>query len=154
MTPTLTTTSGDVGQKKRKRKQNTRETSSPKPSLKIYVKQFKSSTTTIPPPSVDSEREVKSYASEFVDSVFQDEDDDFGKRIKPYSHKEHPKTIDDDDDNENEKEKKDEKNEDDNNDDVNDDHTDHTLDKTQETCSLETRNEKMQHQFLHPIDPL
>ncbi|GJW59315.1 putative gag-pol polyprotein [Tanacetum coccineum] len=59
--------------------------------------------------------------------------------INPGNNKENPKTVDDDDD-ENEKEKQD----DDNDDDVNDDHTDHTLDETQETGSLETRNEKMQ----------
>ncbi|GKG40119.1 hypothetical protein Tco_0466896, partial [Tanacetum coccineum] len=71
------------------------------------------------------------------------DDDDFGNRINPGNNKENPKTVDDDDDDdddENEKEKQD----DDNDDDVNDDHTNHTLDETQETGSLETRNEKMQ----------
>ncbi|GJZ27033.1 hypothetical protein Tco_0571286 [Tanacetum coccineum] len=136
-TPTLTTIAGDVVQKKRKRKQTAGETSSPKPSLKIHVKQFKLSTTPIPLPSDDNEREEESYASEFVDSVFQDDDDDSGNRIEPRSHKEHPETIDDDDV-ENEEEKKDEKKDDDNDDDVKDDHTNHTLDKTQETELTDT----------------
>ncbi|GKD30647.1 hypothetical protein Tco_1241425, partial [Tanacetum coccineum] len=43
--------------KKRKRMQVSRETSSPKPSLKIRVKQMKPSTTPIPPPSNDKERD-------------------------------------------------------------------------------------------------
>ncbi|GKB41092.1 hypothetical protein Tco_0886034, partial [Tanacetum coccineum] len=94
--------------------------------------------TPISPPSDDRERDKESYASEFVDSVFHN-DDDSSNRIEPGSHKENSETVDDDDDDENEKEKQD----DDNDDDVNDDHTDHTLDKTQETGSLETRNEKM-----------
>nr|GEV55614.1 hypothetical protein [Tanacetum cinerariifolium] len=50
---------------------------------------------------VDGDNE-ESYASEFVNLVFQDKDD-FGNRIEPESHKEHLKTVDDD---ENEKEKK------------------------------------------------
>ncbi|GJX72706.1 retrovirus-related pol polyprotein from transposon TNT 1-94 [Tanacetum coccineum] len=69
------------------------------------------------------------------------DDDDSGNRIEPRSHKEHPETVDDD---ENEEEKKDEKKDGDNDDDVDDDHTNHTLDKTQDMGSLETRNEKMQ----------
>nr|GEW80425.1 hypothetical protein [Tanacetum cinerariifolium] len=74
-TPTHTTIIDDVVQKKRKRKQIVGETSSPKPSLKIRVKQFKSSDTPIPPSSDDRERDEESYASEFVDSVFHDDDD-------------------------------------------------------------------------------
>nr|GEZ05400.1 hypothetical protein [Tanacetum cinerariifolium] len=66
----------------------------------------------------DKEREEESYANEFVDLVFQDDDDDFGNRINLGSHKEHPENDDDDD--ENEKEKKDEKKVND----VNNDHTD------------------------------
>nr|GEX10384.1 hypothetical protein [Tanacetum cinerariifolium] len=125
---------GDVD----KRKQSVGETSLPKPSLNIPVKQFKAIDAPIPPPSDDKERDEESYASEFVDLVFHD-DDDFDNTIEPESNKENPKTIDDDD-NENKKEKQD-----DNDDDVNDDHTDHTLDETQETRSLETRNEKIVH---------
>nr|GFA34345.1 hypothetical protein [Tanacetum cinerariifolium] len=35
----------------------------------------------------------KSYVSEFVDSVFNDDDDDSGTRIEPMSHKENPKMM-------------------------------------------------------------
>ncbi|GJU35042.1 hypothetical protein Tco_1183396 [Tanacetum coccineum] len=107
-------------------------------------------TTPISPLSNDIEREEESYASRFVDSVFQDDDDDSGNRIEPGSHKEHPETVDDDDENEKEKEKKDN----DNDDDVSDDHTDQTLDKTQETGSLETRNAKTQTPIPSPYRSL
>ncbi|GJW00414.1 hypothetical protein Tco_1555665 [Tanacetum coccineum] len=99
--------------------------------------------TLIPPPSDDKERDEESYASEFVDSVFHD-DDDSGNRIEPGSHNEHPEIVDDDD--ENKKEKKDN----DKDDDVNDDYIDHTLDKTQEMGSLETRNEQTRTPILSP----
>ncbi|GJX91968.1 hypothetical protein Tco_0345294 [Tanacetum coccineum] len=89
----------------------------------IRVKQCQSSTIPIPTLSDDREREEVSYASEFVNSVFQDDDNDSDNRIEPRSHKKHSKMVDDDD--ENEKEKKD-----DNDDDINDDHTNQTLDKT------------------------
>ncbi|GJX89406.1 retrovirus-related pol polyprotein from transposon TNT 1-94 [Tanacetum coccineum] len=82
-----------------KKQKRKQETSSPNLSLKIHVKQLKSN----------------------------DDDDDSGNRIEPGSHKEHPETVDDD---ENEEEKKDEKKDGDNDDDVDDDHTNHTLDKT------------------------
>ncbi|GJV25283.1 hypothetical protein Tco_1377978 [Tanacetum coccineum] len=166
--------------KKLKRKQVAGETSSPKQSLKIHVKQIKPSTNLIPPPSDDRERDEiaeatilsltmhkttivaeakenvakvqqkimeedidkmvdgedeKSYASEYADSVFQDDEDGFGIRIDTGSHKEHPKTVNDDD----VEEKNDDKNDDDN-----DDHTNHTLVTTQVTGSSETRKEKMQ----------
>ncbi|GJY75288.1 hypothetical protein Tco_0480404, partial [Tanacetum coccineum] len=140
---------GDAVQNKRKRKQTSEETSLPKPYLKSRVKQIKISDTPIQQPSDDKEREEESYASEFVDLVFQDDDDDSGDRIEPVSHKKHPKIVDDNDD-ETKKEKKDddetekEKKDDDNDDDVNDDHTDHTLDETQKMGSLETRKEKIQ----------
>ncbi|GJW86975.1 hypothetical protein Tco_0162315 [Tanacetum coccineum] len=74
-TPTPTTIAGDVVKNKRNRKQTAGEASSPKPSLKIHVKKLKLS----------------------VDLGFQDDDDDFGNRIEPGSHKEHPKNDDDDD---------------------------------------------------------
>ncbi|GJR80903.1 hypothetical protein Tco_0151688, partial [Tanacetum coccineum] len=72
---------------------------------------------------VDGEYE-ESYASEFADSVFLNEEEDFGTRLEPESHKENPETVDDDDDEEG---KKDDKKDDDNEDDDNDDHTDHKL---------------------------
>nr|GEV77012.1 hypothetical protein [Tanacetum cinerariifolium] len=154
MTPTPTTIVGDVFQKKRKRKQVAEETSSPKPSLKIRVKQNKLSTTPIPPPSDDKERDEIAEATQMslalhkTAKIAEEQEnvaivqnklmyEDIEKIVdEPGSHKEHLKTIDDD---ENEKEKKDDKK-----DDVNDDHADHTLDKTQEMGSLETRKEKIQ----------
>ncbi|GJX84023.1 hypothetical protein Tco_0333504 [Tanacetum coccineum] len=156
-TPTLTPIVGDAVQNKRKRKQTSEETSLPKPYLKSRVKQIKISDTPIQQPSDDREREEESYASEFVDSVFQDDDDDSRDRIEPESHKEHPKIVDDNDDetkkekkddDETEKEKKDDDNDDD---DVNDDHIDHTLDETQEMGSLETRKEKIQTPIPSPL---
>ncbi|GKB02455.1 hypothetical protein Tco_0830544 [Tanacetum coccineum] len=56
-TPTPTAIVSDVVQKKRKRKQVDVETSSPKPSLKVCVKKMKPSTTPIPPPTDDRERD-------------------------------------------------------------------------------------------------
>ncbi|GJY49075.1 hypothetical protein Tco_0439031 [Tanacetum coccineum] len=137
-------------EKKKKRKQVAEATSSPKKSLKVTIKQKKPSTTPIPPLTkvqeklmeediekmVDGEDE-ESYASEFADFVFLNEEEDSGTRLEPGSHKENPETIDDDDDDV----KYD--NKDDDNDDDNDDHTDHTLVKTQVAGSLENRNEKM-----------
>nr|GEZ98925.1 hypothetical protein [Tanacetum cinerariifolium] len=74
---------------------------------------------------VDGE-DKDSYASEFADLVFQDDDDDFGNRIEPVIHKENPEAVDD-----NEKEKNDEKKDDDN-----DDHTNHALFKTQFSATV------------------
>nr|GEX02867.1 hypothetical protein [Tanacetum cinerariifolium] len=93
------------------------------------------------------EAEEESYASEFADSVFQDDANDSGNRIEPESHKEHPKTIDDGDENENENKDDDEnekKNDDDKKGDNNNDHTHHTLVKEQVTDSLVIRKEKTQ----------
>ncbi|GJX20977.1 hypothetical protein Tco_0223654 [Tanacetum coccineum] len=87
------------------------------------------------------DKDEESYASEFADSLFLNEEYDFGTRLEPGSHKENPKIVDDDDDVE---EKKDDKKDDKNDDDDNDDHTDHTLVKDQVTGSSETRKEKMQ----------
>ncbi|GKB56825.1 hypothetical protein Tco_0913011 [Tanacetum coccineum] len=93
---------------------------------------------------VDGEDE-ESYASEFANSVFLNEEEDFGTRLEPGSHKENPETVDDDDDDEEEKkdDKKDDDNDDDDKDNDNNDHTDHTLLGTQVTSSLEDKNEKM-----------
>ncbi|GJT72792.1 hypothetical protein Tco_1032078 [Tanacetum coccineum] len=65
---------------------------------------------------VEGEEDEVSYASVFVDSVFNDDVHDFGTRLEPESHKENPKKVDDDyeeiekekDDEEIEKETKDE----------------------------------------------
>ncbi|GKE03253.1 hypothetical protein Tco_1395271, partial [Tanacetum coccineum] len=88
--PTLTTSSPQ-----KKRKQVAGETSSPRKSLKVTIRQKKPCKTSLPPPGDDRER----------DEMAEDDDDDSG-RIEPRSHKEHPEHVDDDDD-ETEKEKKD-----------------------------------------------
>ncbi|GKC65544.1 uncharacterized mitochondrial protein-like protein [Tanacetum coccineum] len=153
----------DIVQKK-KRKHAAGETSLPKPSLKIHVRQQKPISTTIPPPSDDKKRDdiaeatlpslalhkivkivkeqenmvvvkekileedvekiiegedEESYASEFADLVFLDEEDT-RNRLEPGSHKENPEIVDDDDVDDKNDEKKDD-------DDENDDHNDHTL---------------------------
>ncbi|GKA69548.1 hypothetical protein Tco_0775612 [Tanacetum coccineum] len=56
---------------------------------------------------VKGEEDEESYASVFVDSVFNDDVDDSGTKIEPGSHKEHPKHVTDEDE-EIKKEKKDE----------------------------------------------
>ncbi|GKC90029.1 hypothetical protein Tco_1150678, partial [Tanacetum coccineum] len=55
---------------------------------------------------VEGEENEESYASEFVDSMLNDDVDDSGNRIEPGSHKEHPVNVNDDD-KEIKKEKKD-----------------------------------------------
>ncbi|GKA31293.1 reverse transcriptase domain-containing protein [Tanacetum coccineum] len=91
-TPTLT-----ASPQGKKRKQTAGESSSPRQSHKITIKRKKPSTTLIPPPIDDRERDEiaeatnlneieklvksdedeESYASEFADSVFNDDVDDF-----------------------------------------------------------------------------
>ncbi|GJQ89234.1 hypothetical protein Tco_0000373 [Tanacetum coccineum] len=56
---------------------------------------------------VECEEDEESYASEFADSVLNDEVDDSDNRLEPRSHKENPEKVDDDDDVEIEKKKKD-----------------------------------------------
>ncbi|GJY65227.1 hypothetical protein Tco_0467465 [Tanacetum coccineum] len=55
---------------------------------------------------VEGEEDEESYASEFADSVFQDDNDDSGNRLDPESHKENSKVVDDDVDDNVDKEKK------------------------------------------------
>ncbi|GJU60031.1 retrovirus-related pol polyprotein from transposon TNT 1-94 [Tanacetum coccineum] len=76
----------------------------------------------------------ESYASEFADSMFHNDDDDSGNKIELGSHKEHPENYDDDED-ETEKEKKNDKNDDEK---ANDD------ENKNETGSMETMKKKMQ----------
>ncbi|GJV80086.1 hypothetical protein Tco_1515956, partial [Tanacetum coccineum] len=85
----------------------------------------------------------ESYASEFTDSVFLDEED-FGTRLEPKSHKENLKEINDDEEEEEEKDDKKKDDNDDDDDDDDDDHDDHALIKNKRTSSLENRTEKMQ----------
>ncbi|GKA29016.1 hypothetical protein Tco_0715261, partial [Tanacetum coccineum] len=188
-TPTLTITSPQG----KKKKQSIRETSSPRKSLKVTIRQKKQSTTPIPPPSDDRERDdiaeatllnltlyktfvaieaqenvakvqeklaeeeiekmiegdedEESYAIEFADSMFND-DDDFGTRIEPGRHKENLKVDDDDIDIDvTVNEKKDdnvEKTGDATEEKDNVDHIDQTLVKTHAIGSMETRNKPMQ----------
>ncbi|GJU64857.1 hypothetical protein Tco_1246692 [Tanacetum coccineum] len=107
----------DVVQKKRKSKQVVGEPSTPRKSLKKDVKKI-----------VEGEDE-ESYASEFVDSVFLDEEDT-STRLELRSHKENLEIVDDDDVDEKRDDKKDD---DDDNDDDNDDHDDHSLVRTRVT---------------------
>ncbi|GJX48140.1 hypothetical protein Tco_0273330 [Tanacetum coccineum] len=135
-------------QKKRKSKTVAGESSTPRKSLKLLkhkriLLKFRRKDIE---KMVDGEDE-DSYASAFADSVFQDEEDT-ETRIKPGSHKENLKVIDDDDvddnvdkekkdgekndddddvDDDDEKEKKDEEKDDDDKNDDNDDHDDHAL---------------------------
>ncbi|GJZ57479.1 retrovirus-related pol polyprotein from transposon TNT 1-94 [Tanacetum coccineum] len=46
---------------------------------------------------VEGEEDEDSYASKFVDSMLNDDVDDFCTRLEPESHKENPKVVDDDD---------------------------------------------------------
>nr|GEW17152.1 ribonuclease H [Tanacetum cinerariifolium] len=166
----------------KKRKQSARETSSPKKSLKVSIKQ-KPKTTPIPPPSddrkrdkiaeatplsltmhkttlateaqenvakvqeklaeeeiekmVEGEEDDESYASDFGDSMLNDDVDNFGTRLELMSHKENPEVVDDDDDVMNAIEKKD-------NEDV-EKKDDVTKKKNNDAMgSMETRNEQMQ----------
>ncbi|GJS11339.1 retrovirus-related pol polyprotein from transposon TNT 1-94 [Tanacetum coccineum] len=102
---------------------------------------------------VKCEEDEESYASEFADSMLNDDVDDSGTRIELGSHKENPEVVADDDVTKN---KDDEKDEDEVNDaDVektddaaeekdNDDHNDHTLVRPHAMSSMETRNVQMQ----------
>ncbi|GKB45930.1 hypothetical protein Tco_0896683, partial [Tanacetum coccineum] len=95
---------------------------------------------------VEGEEDEESYASEFVDSMLNDDVDDFGTRIEPESYKGHPENVNHDDE-EIEKEKKD--------DEIKKKKKDDDVEKTDEvvnkkdydevaTGSMETMNEKMQ----------
>nr|GFB78213.1 hypothetical protein [Tanacetum cinerariifolium] len=100
---------------------------------------------------VEGEEDEESYASEFVDSMFNDDDDDSDTRIEPRSHKENPEVIDDDEVTKKNDDKKDEDEEkDDDVEKMNDaakvkdnDDPDHTLVRIHTTGSMETRNEQM-----------
>nr|GEY33944.1 Gag-Pol polyprotein [Tanacetum cinerariifolium] len=94
---------------------------------------------------VEGDKDKESYASEFADSMLNDDVDDFSTRIEPGSHKKNPKVIDDDD--VNDKEKQDESK--DGNvektvDAAGEKDNDDTLVRIHATGSMETMNEKMQ----------
>ncbi|GKC98322.1 hypothetical protein Tco_1168597 [Tanacetum coccineum] len=46
---------------------------------------------------IECDEDEESYVSEFVDSMINEDVDDFGTRIEPGSHKEHPENVNDDD---------------------------------------------------------
>ncbi|GKD88199.1 hypothetical protein Tco_1363706, partial [Tanacetum coccineum] len=123
--------------KKRKGKHVARETSSLRKSLKITIKQQKPiSTTYIPPPSDDKEREdiheatLLSLALHKTAKIVEEQEnvaaveekileEDVEKIIEPKSHKENLETINDDDDDVIEKKEDDDNDDDDNDDDDN-----------------------------------
>ncbi|GJZ25203.1 hypothetical protein Tco_0562662 [Tanacetum coccineum] len=95
---------------------------------------------------VEGDKDEESYASEFADSMIKDDVDDFGTRIEPGSHKEHPKNVNGDDE-EIEKEMKDDEIEkEEENDDVK--KTDEVVKENDNdegaSGSMEFRNEKKQ----------
>ncbi|GJY73764.1 hypothetical protein Tco_0478195 [Tanacetum coccineum] len=130
------------------------DTSSPRKSLKVTIRQKKQSITLIPPPSddremdeiakatllkeeiekmVEGEEDDESYTSKFADSMLNEDVDDLCTRIEPGSHKENLEVVVVDDD-VNDKQKQDESKDDnvEKTDDVaeekdNDDQTEHTL---------------------------
>ncbi|GJV60122.1 hypothetical protein Tco_1466222 [Tanacetum coccineum] len=173
-TPTLTIASSQI----KKRKQRAGETSSPRKPLKATLLSLILHKTVLAVEAqenvskvqenlveeeiekiVEGKEDEESYASEFADSMLNDDIDDSDTRIEPESYKENPEVVADEDVS---KKKDDEKDEDKvNDDDVekeddavvendNDDHTDHTLVGNHATGSMETRNMQMQTPILTP----
>ncbi|GJW10570.1 hypothetical protein Tco_1576397 [Tanacetum coccineum] len=135
--PTLTTASTQ----RKKRKKITGDTSSPRKSLKVTIKQKQ---------VVKGGKYEESYASKFAASMLDDDIDDSGTRIEPGSHKKNPEVVDDDDDviviekKDDDKKYDNVEKTDDAEEKDNDDHTDHTLVGSQAKGSLELRIEHMQ----------
>ncbi|GKD03510.1 hypothetical protein Tco_1178484 [Tanacetum coccineum] len=102
-TPTVSTASPH----RKKRKPTAGESSSPLKLLKIIIRQKQKLDEEEIEKIVEGEGDAKSYASEFANSMINDDVDDSGTKIEPGSHKEHPKNVTDDDE-EIKKEKKDE----------------------------------------------
>ncbi|GKE92821.1 hypothetical protein Tco_1573916, partial [Tanacetum coccineum] len=104
-TPTL----NDASPQGKKRKQGAGETSSPRKSLKVTIGQKKQSIPSLPPPvqekldeeeisnMVEGEEDEESYASEFANSMLNDDVDDSGTRIELEIHKETQEVVTDDD---------------------------------------------------------
>ncbi|GJT27998.1 hypothetical protein Tco_0908273 [Tanacetum coccineum] len=93
----------------------------------------------------------ESYASEFANSVFLNDEEDFGTRLEFRNHKENPETVDDDDDDV--EGKKDEKKDDD--DDDNDDHIDYTLQEDNGSFGIQDlcfRQELLEYMDVHDND--
>ncbi|GKB99536.1 hypothetical protein Tco_0985673 [Tanacetum coccineum] len=133
---------------KKKGKRATGESSSPKPSLKIRIKQQKVTPTT-PLPLIEEkllEEDVEKIVEGIEDldgNTLADtillSDEDSGDRSEPGSHKDKLEEIHDDDD-----DKKKDNKKDDDNDNHEDDHNDNALIITQVMGSSEIRIEKMQ----------
>nr|GEZ85348.1 hypothetical protein [Tanacetum cinerariifolium] len=134
-TPRATRTPIPTAEKKQKSKEVAGESSTPRKYLKVTIKQMQPGTTLILSPS--NYEEEDSYACDFDNSIFKDEED-IRTRIEPGSHKEHPKIVDEDNDVVEKKTTDDDKKDD------NNDRIDHALVRSEVPCSLETRNEQMQ----------
>ncbi|GJW80757.1 hypothetical protein Tco_0144732 [Tanacetum coccineum] len=159
-TRTPTPTAESV-QKKRKSKIVTRESSIPRKSLKVTIRQKKPSATSMSPLSDDRERDEiaettilsltkhkTALAVEAQENIAKDEEDT-GTRIKPESHKEHPEVvIDDNVDKEN---KEDDVNDDFEKEKKDDEKDDSCISQNKVSSSLETRNEQMQTPILSPL---
>ncbi|GJW63627.1 hypothetical protein Tco_0115511 [Tanacetum coccineum] len=145
-TPRATRTPTPTTEKKRKSREFAGESSTPRKSMKIIIKQKQPSTTLIPHPSNDEEED--SHASAFAYSVLRDKEDT-ETRIEPGSHKEHPEIVNEDDDDVVGMKINDDDKEDDN-----DDQIDHALVRGKVSSGLESRNEQMQTPIPHPLDPL
>ncbi|GJZ60924.1 hypothetical protein Tco_0617061 [Tanacetum coccineum] len=128
--------------KKRKGTPTSGEISLPRKSLKIRVRQQKPiSTTLIPPPSDDRERDEIHEATQLSLALH--------KTTKIVEEQENVAAIENKLLEEDEEEKKDDKK--DNDDDDNDDHDDHALFRTQVTSSSETRTEKIHTLIPSPL---
>ncbi|GKA17736.1 hypothetical protein Tco_0697573 [Tanacetum coccineum] len=101
---------------------------------------------------VEGDEDEESYASEFVDSMINDDVDDSGTRKEPESHKEHLNNVNDDDENIKKEIKDDEIKKEKKNDDV--EKTDEVVKEKDNDegalDSMEFRNEKMQTPIPRP----
>ncbi|GJU64116.1 hypothetical protein Tco_1245951 [Tanacetum coccineum] len=151
-TPTPTV---EVVKKKRKSKAIARESSTLRKSLKVKIKQKKPSTTSIPPPSDDRERDeiheatqlsiimhktaIIAEAQENVAKVQENLlKEDIDKMVEGEEDEESYAIVDDNVDKEKKNDDVEEKKDD------NDDHDDHELVRNKVSGSLETRNEQTQ----------
>nr|GEU67579.1 hypothetical protein [Tanacetum cinerariifolium] len=161
-TPTLTTASPQG----KKRKQVSRETSSPRKSLKVTIRQKKQSTTLISPPGDDRKRDEMVEATLLSLTLYKtalaaEVQENIAKVQEKLEDEDIEKMVEGEEDEEsyendvtkkkNYKKDKDEEKDDDveKTDDAakekdNDDHTDHTLVRIHATGSMETRNEQIQ----------
>ncbi|GJX63397.1 hypothetical protein Tco_0296297 [Tanacetum coccineum] len=148
-TPRATRTPNlDVVQKKKKGKQIAGESSTPKTSLKIRIKQKKPTLTTPLLPSDDRERDDIIEATQLIEKRILEEDieklveGDDESSSSDFADTMLLKEIVDDEEKKDDDDEIDDKDDKDDNDD--DDHNDQSLIKTQETGSSEIRTEKMQ----------